>query len=276
MANLFRPIFCTSELNIEGPSLTLQPDALDPQGLFFHPLLIDNTIESPFLLDLPGLLMKMSPTTLTEVARDARQKIVDDQGRVIATDTDKDNGAFAFAIGSFMDQVLAKAVLDRGLVDGDLGRAVLMVDFTRPFFSAARCGLLEKLAPVLDALPANQRDAHGIRAAITKALDPNAAPGSPVRQLADNLKQDVQAFNRRGDAFVAACNARAADPAQQRQYHQDLQAVFHLNRERARKEKVMASAATLPRDEMVVRDDAHMDPETCTLVCARPPCAALP
>src|SRR5262249_38695830 len=120
-----------------------------------------------------------------KVVEDVNQRVLDGArknadgslsgGRKIGTDTDKGNGTMAYVQRSFIDQRLSEDLVKARIVDKELAQAILMVDFTRPASSEIRCGLLDKLAPAIEAAPS--RTAADIKAAVVKAIGDNPADG---------------------------------------------------------------------------------------------------
>jgi hypothetical protein len=142
-----------------------------------------------------------------------------------------------------------------------------MVDFTRPIFSARRCGLLAAIAPKIDGAA---HDARSIRAALDAALDPtDEAQG----ELAANLKATTDSVHARLQTFASACSTRFAND--QIGTLKDLQSVVSRTRSLALAMPVFFPHASLPRDSLTVSADAHFSPTDCKLVCADPPCSTL-
>ncbi len=165
------------------------------------------------------------------------------------------------------------ALIDEGVVDATLVRVVLMVDFTRPIFSARRCGLLEgrltKRAP-----PTTTRTAGEIGKAIGAALA-GASAASAEAELAAALAESPPSVTARVKALVAACNARS-HATDSRPFLESFQAALSQKHNRARQVQVFEFSATMPGDDMVVALDAHFDPVTYEPTCDAPPCFQLP
>jgi hypothetical protein len=273
--DLLRPLFCSNEINLNTggfgvPSSMVVDDELTGSSQFsnFTAASANNFVNFSAPLD---------QKVYAKVIHDVGQKVVDDNGNVIGTDTDKGNGTFAFAERSFIDMGLVDALFRKGVIDKPLGRAVLMVDFTNPVFSPIRCGLLTRLGPALNALKSADRNADAIKKAIGDALGANPTAGSAEAQLKANLASKPDDFKADIEGFGKACTDRSKSEADA--YTRDIQTVLSLNRSQARARTILEFSATLPRDQFDRTDDSsrihadtHLDAQTCKLVCARTPC----
>jgi hypothetical protein len=157
------------------------------------------------------------------------------------------------------DDAYVKALVDRDIVDEDFVLDVLAIDFTRPLFSDARCGLLS-FAPT-----ATAAEPDAIRDAFVTALQKAApAAGTPGASLLANLMDpaDADAHRDRAKAFVAACDAR-----DDRQLADDLLRFLQLTRNLVKTTtSLIEHQEQLASTSLPVASSAHLDPTTCTLV----------
>jgi hypothetical protein len=171
-----------------------------------------------------------------------------------------------------IDQAYVAELVGQNVIDKSLARAILMVDFTRPIFSQERCALLDRLAAKIP--DSTSRKAAPLKRAVLAAIGPDPAPGSAEARLKANLGKTPATLHAEIEAFAEACDARLADAPEA--FIEDIQAIVSNRRNRARQLPVFEFSATLPVDGVQVAADAHLDPTTCQLVCAKPPCKKFP
>jgi hypothetical protein len=121
---LLRPLFCNEEVNI---------DAVSSMGVVPNDFLYHNEIS-------PKSVLSLDPSNYENLLRAINQRIPGTD----ATDTERE---FAYITPSRSQKDYLRELRTRGIVDDLFIKDVLMVDFTRPIFSDARCDLLEGFAP---------------------------------------------------------------------------------------------------------------------------------
>ena len=256
LQQLLRPLFCTDELNLAAATETASPTwqteaeagALEPEPT----LLVHGRLAVDVKLSLP---LSAYHTALREHDQHAQShcgaRIVDGEGRpVVDTPFDLIHPTRGRADDQYVD-----ALIDAGLLDEGTARAVLAVDFTRPIFSEARCGLLDAVPDV----PPAERTAATVRAAIAKA---GRGEGAPATELARNL-DDPRSIEPRIRHYLTTCAARDADD-----FTRDVVAWVSQLRKQSRDRHVVEFAETLPFDDLPARPGLHFAPGTCTLTDA--------
>ncbi|MBX7078521.1 MAG: hypothetical protein K1X88_04970 [Nannocystaceae bacterium] len=239
---LLRPLFCSEQVNLDagGTQVDAPLSGLDADAL------VDPSLGVTQVLTL-------DPAAYTAALATVGQRLDGVPDRV---DTEF---AFAFPERSGFEHAYLAALQREGLVDEDLLLDVLTIDFTRPLFSDARCGLLQF---VPESLP--QIDAASIRAGLDAALAASApATGSAAASLREHLADtaDAPAHRERVRSFLAACNARDDQP-----FLEDLLRYTSLTRDLVRSTtSLIEHAEQLPRASVQVASAAHLDPATCTL-----------
>jgi hypothetical protein len=111
---------------------------------------------------------------------------------------------YTFVMRGAISSQYVDNLISAGIIDEDLAKDILMVDFTRPVFSTDRCDLLKKLPK----LPAAKHNPNDIRAAIAATFK-TAPAGSPGAELAKSVadKADGPKHAVRVTAFETACKA---------------------------------------------------------------------
>jgi hypothetical protein len=128
-ARLLRPLFCQLEINLDTAAETLGgPVERIPVDFFLDPGLVEEGS------------VPVDPAAYAAAVARAGQRVPGVSG---ATDTEF---AFIFPERAHIDTAYVQQLGDAGLVDEELVRDVLAVDFTRALYSDARCDLL-KYAP---------------------------------------------------------------------------------------------------------------------------------
>lgn len=239
---LLRPLFCSEQLNLDTGGTVI--DA--PLSSLTSDAFVDPTfgIASGFAVD---------PTAYTAAIAAAGQRVDGVPGR---TDTEL---AYVFPERSGFEHAYLAALEREGIVDRDLVLDVLSIDFTRPLFSDARCGLLELVPRSLPAV-----DPDTIRKALQTAIaDSKPADGTPAATLALHLADSTDAEAHTGDvaAFLAACDAR-----DDRAMLDDLLRYTQLTRDLVRRTtSLIEHPEQMPTTKLMVADAAHLDPKTCEL-----------
>ncbi|MBK8235688.1 MAG: hypothetical protein IPK74_09050 [Deltaproteobacteria bacterium] len=242
LATLLRPLFCSEQINLDAAGTTIDgPVSAIPADALLDPLwgmTTGVTIES---------------TAYDAAVKAAGQVVPGVSGRV---DTEF---KFAFPERAGFDVAYVRALIDRGIIDEAFALDVLAVDFTRPLFSDARCGLLAFAPTSGDATPTRLRE--GFVTALQAAAP---AAGTPAAELLANLgdTDDSGSHRTRVAAFAAACDAR-----DDRAFVDDVLRVTQLSRELLRTTtSLIEHPEQLPRTELPVSAAAHLDPATCALV----------
>jgi hypothetical protein len=276
-AELLRPLFCTLDVNLDSFS-----DPSDPNANASTTLIVDA------LLDVRPVAFDFG--VYKALKKEVAQRVIGFPATV-----DDVAEAFTYPKRGNLDESYTNALLRAKLVDEELVSDVLDVDFTRPIFSGARCGILESLAGKTTDLDAqlaawaNEPDATkkaaltaAVAAAIPQTLT-SALQGSTKTgdvKLVANLtdpKATAEAHKDEAENFIDACNARLSDPdpAKKKAALKDLMTYgAHVRRTMRRDVKGFNGQQLLepgPQgdNKMVFDDlpdtDAAFDPLTCKL-----------
>lgn len=253
VADLLRPLFCTVELNLQGSSTQTSASGM-------------TQVRSDFLFD-PAWSKSGVPVDAADyVALLAAngQRIVDGQNQQLkgpmgqpVVDT---VFPFTFPERSGADVEYVQKLVAAGVVDDELVKDVLVLDFTRPIFSKARCEMLQ-FAPELTA---EKRTAQAIKEGFVANLKAaNPAPATIAGELLANLGADGQAATHGAklDAFLTACKARP-----KKEFLADAMTIASQRRNLARTLPVLEFAESLPFDTLSVAESKAFDPATCKLV----------
>lgn len=251
VADLLRPLFCTAEVNVQSSTIsTSSPPSSLRTDFFFDPAWSRFDSFSIDAADYKALLESTG-----QVISDGGAPLKDKSGNVVR-DT-----AFAFSYperaGADVDYV--NKLKDAGIVDDDFIKDVLVIDFTRPIFSKARCDLIS-FAPEVEA---SKRDVATLRQGfIDKLTAAKPAAGSPAAQLLANLGKtgDSADHAKKLDTFAAACKARP-----KKDLLTDAFKVASQRRNLARKLTVFEFPEALPVDNQNVDPALFLDPVTCAL-----------
>jgi hypothetical protein len=162
----------------------------------------------------------------------------------------------AFPHRAMIDVQHVDELVRAGVIDEDLAIAVLGVDATRPIFSTARCGLLERVPE----LPPADREAAKIRAAIEAALVDAPEGDRAAGELEANLRSP-RGVKTRVATFMDACARRPSA-----ELARDVVRWASFLREQAWAQPVLEFRESLPVDDLDVPADTRFDPTTCTLV----------
>jgi hypothetical protein len=262
VAELLRPLFCTVGINLHNGSTTTSPVSNEaaPSGEL-------SRVPADFLVDTALGFFSAPPVDAADY-----RALVAANGQRIAGAGDAPLRAadgkpaldsifdFAFPKRAIIDATFVDELVAAGILDADLVKDVLAVDFTRPIFSDDRCELLD-FAPVLDEA---QLTAAAVRAGFVAKLR-GAAPaaGTPAAQLLALLEEPDDDHAAPVRAFFDACAAR-----DRRDLLADVMQVSSLRRDQARRLQVMEFPETLPFDALSVPEGTRLDPRTCTLTRA--------
>ena len=255
VAELLRPLFCTLDVNLQSTNTSVLPGGpvsvnfdyfIDPAWSVFDAVSMARS-------DYDGLTAQFN------------QRIVDARGTQLkrADGTPVTDTFFAFTYpergGLNVDYV--QQLVSANVVDDDFVKDALFVDFTRPIFSSARCGLLES-APTLRAEEVNP-DAirSGFVQKLAGASDPAATAFLASLQKNDDAAQHRDAVSR----FMQACKARPS-----KELASDMLTYASHLRRRMRGltansgQGVIEFAETMATDDIADTTKAF-DPETCLL-----------
>jgi hypothetical protein len=253
LKEILRPLFCTVDMNLASRS----------QGPATRDLLVDRT----FIGGSPGSVDK---TVYLKAIADAGQKMIDGRtgDQLIGS---KDGKAlvdtvfgFTFPMRSTQDSDYTTELQNEQIVDIDVVKDILSIDFTRPIYSPTRCALLDQ---VPDLAPADMQF-DKVRTALVTAFDGQQDPLAV--ELVASLKDEGDAANHdfAVKQFLSACAARGkSEPAA---YAADLvRWGSHLRKaaKRARNEQnggIIEFAETLPDDDLP-EPSTGFDRATCKL-----------
>ena len=243
--DVLRPLFCSTEVNVDNGADFQSPVAGGPGG--------DQLSRLPFDSLLDPRLRSSGSITVTFDDYDARIKA---NGQVVngvsgAIDTVFD---YVFVERSEADLDYVDKLKAAGIIDDELMKDILLVDFTRPVFSDDRCKLLELVPqiPNADLNPTSIRD--GL---IANLGDP--AAGSAEADLLANL-QATGGHDDKINAFTAACTALGSAGVLE-----NAVTVTSLNRDVARSMQVFEFESSMPDDNLDVAEGTRLHPATCEL-----------
>ncbi len=233
---LLRPLFCTVEVNVDNgsdfptsPMSRIPSDSLlDPHLKGFGSINIDNA------------------DYLAQIATNGQN----------VSGTEKADTFFPdpFIERSNADNGYVDALISRGIITDEFAKDVLLVDFTRPIFSADRCGLLDQMP---QGLPQGFT-ADDLKAATIEAFK-TANPGTPEGDLLANLEAEG-GHQAVVDTFFNACSGLTSKQITERAMR-----IQSLNRKQATELPVFEFAETLPSDNLRVDADSRLDPVSCDL-----------
>lgn len=249
--DLLKPLFCSPEINIDNGADFGSPIGGGPGGSELNRVPFDALLD-PQLAGFGSINVTFSD--YDALIKQNGQRV---DGLSGAIDTLFD---LAFIERSHIDNDLVEQLKSSGILDDDFVKDVVMVDFTRPVFSDARCGLLSFVPD----LAAEDLTPAGIRGAVIAALQAESpTAGSPAGVLLANLQNTGDAADHKAkvDAFTAACSALGS-----RTFLQNFLAITSLNREQARERPVLEFMQTLPTDDQSVAKTKALDPVSCQLV----------
>ncbi len=173
---------------------------------------------------------------------------------------------FFVPVTSFADQKARKAMVAQGILDNDLARSVLMVDFSTSIFSSERCGLMATFPKTFNRSASNKGPTVAtIRAEWTKNLESSPLPAA--KQLLATMKQSKAEAQMQLDTFAGACSARASsDP---KMFAQDMMTIAAQRRREflSHYGSIVESNELFPFDGIGIRPGQFkLDPATCALV----------
>jgi hypothetical protein len=247
---LLEPLFCPVEINIANGSLNRSPvtGGTEEGGITAVPpnAMVDDQLEG-------FTEVTVQPADYDAVIKANKQRV---EGVTGAIDTVFD---YAFIERSGIDDDFVEKLKAAMIIDQDFVRDVLMVDFTRPVFSTDRCKLLD-FAPEVSAPLTAQSIRDGFVANLQKSAP---AAGTPAAVLLANLTNatDADQHVARVKVYSDACAALGS-----RAFLENALQIVSLNREKARDRPELEFPASLPRDNLMVHQDARLHPKTCKVV----------
>jgi hypothetical protein len=248
---LLKPLFCTVELNIDNGADFKSPADGSTSGSTISGVPFDSLLD-PNLAGFGSI--SVQATDYESVIKANGQRV---EGVAGAIDTIFD---YAFMEKAHVDNNFISQLKDAKILDDDLIKDVVMVDFTRPVFSDDRCGLLT-FAPKLSG---EDLTADKIRAGFISNLEAESpAEGSPAAVLLANLKAagDATAHDAKVKTYTDACKALGSKP-----FLENSLQIVSLNRSKARELPFMEFPATIPTDNQNVDSAARLSPTTCQVI----------
>jgi hypothetical protein len=278
LKEVLRPLFCTTDMNLVEAGLTQLPpnkgdDPNKTQNQLSQDLFVDRTFKA-FLNEGGSITfgeymdaIKANGQHIQDGRNDSDQPLFGADGKPIF---DTVQGLIIPA-RSGQDNAYIQELQNERVVDIDLVKDILSVDFTRPIYSKTRCDMLN----ALDFSPELAPDAMKFDAVKKKVADAatKVAGQSPALQkLAASTADPTDAGKHDFDAasFLKACDARAKSPTDRANYIKDYLAyASHLRRavKRARNPVnggIIEFPETLPVDDLQ-ETRAAFDPKTCKL-----------
>jgi hypothetical protein len=268
VAELVRPIFCTMDVNLNS-------------GTGDTNLFLDAEItQSSFTFD---------DKIYADLKKEAKQRI-----NGLPAKIDDTASPFTYPTRGQIDTSYSAVLQKKKLLDEEFVSDVLSVDFTRPIFSGARCGLVNVIQGKTQALDgklaswAAEQDARkrdGIAADIAKGIpelfkDALKSASKPAeKKLLANLtdaKANVAAHEKEANDFVAKCEERLTkgDAASKKAATKDIMLYASHVRRVMRKDVVGFNGQDLleggGNDDKMVTDDLPdtnkaFDPTDCKL-----------
>jgi hypothetical protein len=258
VAEVLRPLFCSTDVNIRAEG---QPNGSLNFFLFDDILIANNysrgthdfkDVNYSKLISAPNFNQRVVDASGAQLLSARGTKVVDT------------SLAFTFPVRSGQDLSYVEELVKQNIVDRDFVLDVEFMDFTRPLFSVARCGLLSA-AP---ALAANKIDSQAVREGFKENLKGKGGlEGAFLASLNDRADEKSHITATR--AFLDVCMARPKN-----ELFADMLAVVSHTRNvmRGLKSKpegqggqgIIEFSETLPVDSLPDADRA-LDPVTCTL-----------
>lgn len=167
---------------------------------------------------------------------------------------------FSFIERAHVDEDYVNKLTSDGVIDKELAADILAVDFTRPVFSDARCGLLEHVPDV----SGEDMNVESIRTGLIENLSALEAPSAAEAALLENLTNEektIDAHKKATSSFFDVCKSR-----DQGEFVRDVLLVAGQRRNRARNLSVFEFSAGLSYDDHEGTGSEHFDPETCTVI----------
>ena len=255
VAELLRPLFCTLDVNLQSTN-----DSVLAMGPLF--VSFDYFIDPAWSVFDSVAIPRADYDALTT---QFKQRIVDARGTQLKglNNTPVTDTFFAFTYpergGLNVDYV--QQLVSANVVDDEFVKDALFVDFTRPIFSSARCGLLDH-APTLGA---EEVGPDAIRSGFVQKLagvsDPAATAFLASLQQSGDAAQHREAVSK----FMQACKARPG-----KELASDMLTYASHLRRRMRGLTANSGQGVIEFSETMATDDIAdttkaFDPETCIL-----------
>ena len=233
-AAVLKPLFCTVQFNLE-----------EGQGFYPGIFFLDASLNGPFV----------SAPSYHKTIQAIGQKVVDDNGNQIGTDT---KFSFTFPAKSESTRSYLQALSAAGIIDQSFITAVNGVNLTDPLFNAARCDLLK------DAPTSGDLTAAAITAGFISNLQALSQPTDAEKQLLANL-QNPASVTAKAQAFSAACQNRGKNDADA--FSADVLRVASIRRQQLRQLPIVEHRPLLPEDNLGTSDadTQRFDSTTCKL-----------
>ena len=246
-ADVLRPLFCSVQVNIQTTGSNKLPTAV-PTDFLFDPSLGRKDTLPITAADYTALLVSNNQ----RMTDDGGNSLVGKDGAELVDNVFR----FAFPERSGEDVDYVSQLITAGIIDADFVKDVLMVDFTRPVFSDARCELLS-FAPTTATTPATFRSGF-----VSKLEAKKPAAGTPAAALLANLKDtaDSSKHDSAMATFVSSCKARP-----KKDLLKDVFTIASARRNRVRERPIMEFAESLPFDDLAPNKLSALDAVTCTL-----------
>src|SRR5690606_27417034 len=228
-ADLLRPLFCDIEINLDNGADFESPVGGGPGGSEMSRIPFDSLLD-PKLKSFGSISVAFAD--YDAIIKANNQRVGGVPG---AIDTVFD---YVFVERSHADMDLIDKLKAAEIVDDELIKDILLVDFTRPVFSDDRCALLQFVPQI----PNAELNPTAIREGLIANLGSPEA-GTPAADLLANL-QATGGHDAAVNAFTAACEALGSA-----QVMANAMAVTSLNRDIARSMQVFEFEATMPDDD---------------------------
>lgn len=256
--DVLRPVFCPVEVNLDnGAAFRSTKDVTLGKDFFFDP---------NFKGGFGGPSLKLSDAIYTAALEKAGQSMRDRSGEVTDAEGNVERDTifrFTFVERAHIDNDYVEHLISQALIDDETVSDIMAVEFTRPVFSDARCGLLEHVP----ALTGMDLTAEAIKAGLIESLEGVEEPSAAEAALLNNLTSEEatrSSHEKAADAFLEACKARP-----EAEFADDVLKVNAARRNRATQQEfhgVFEFALTLPQDDLELDGSEHFDPETCEVV----------
>ena len=250
---LLRPLFCSTEVNLDNGA-DFRSTKLSRVGFDF---LLDPNFKGFGGIDVTEEDYQAILADVDQFMSNNGQSPINDAEGAIIRDT---VFRFIYPERAFADNNYVEELKKAGIVDDDFIKDVLIVDFTRPIYSEARCGLVESLPEKVE----GELNAASLKAAVLAALE-GVEENTFEFDLLTNLKnEDPAAHDAAITTFVEACGAR-----DKKAFLEDAILIAIQRRDLARGEfhhSLFEFPQAMPFAGIEMGPEAFLDPTTCELV----------
>ena len=261
LQDVLRPLFCTQEINLGSAE---SPRDFGPSMVRIN----SRVLVDPFLAGLRTLGKATSTVgngpnanRLFEFVPALYKKLITDVDQKVPTTGKADNALpFVYPERSVFDHHHVLQLIKDGVVDAEFVQDVLMIDFTRPIFSDARCELLKDV-PDVQLSELTNKD---IGQAVASALQALPKRSAVQDKLLANLTTPNQALahTARVSSFLQKCTLRQG----QEGFLRDLYGYVSKLRLRAKKKNdlhgfpghIIEGSAQLPVDSAPQAEGFHL------------------